>query len=159
MGLIRVRYGPDTREIVLLGRPLVLLRFHQPDYESSRTHGQVTWRIKRGLLVAPSGRNKDYLRITVDRPADQTGDEVTINVSSEVAHFLPALSFHGSSVFNKFGRWLYRFTQLRIHVIVTHGFLMSLGELQLEPSKVGRFRVREPDQTEDVAERRATVAG
>jgi hypothetical protein len=142
-GLIRVRYGKNCREIVLLGRPLVLLRFHPPEYETSATRGQVTWRISRGLLVAPGGRDKGYLRIIVERPdpSHTQGDEVTVNVSSEVAHFLPTLSFHGSSLFNRFGRWLYKFTQLRIHVIVTHGFLKSLGNLRLERSKVGRLRL------------------
>src|SRR4051794_18368865 len=131
LGLIRIRYGDDFREIVFIGRPLVLIRFHPPEYETSRTLGVVTWRIERGLLVAPSGRDKGYLRICVERPATEVDDEVTIKVSSEVAHFLPALSFPGSSVFNKFGRWLYRFTQLRVHVLVTHGFLKSLGNLRL----------------------------
>jgi hypothetical protein len=32
---------------------------------------------------------------------------------------------------------VYRVTQLRIHVIVTHGFLRSLARLELEPSVVG----------------------
>ena len=32
---------------------------------------------------------------------------------------------------------LYNQTQLRIHVIVTHAFLRSLANLELEPSQVG----------------------
>jgi hypothetical protein len=160
LGLIRVRYGEHYREIVFLGRPLVLIRFHPPEYETSATHGAVTWRIERGLLVAPSGRNKGYLRIAVERPAESTGDEVTVCVSSEVAHFLPALSFPGSSLFNRFGRWLYRFTQLRVHVIVTHGFLKSLGDLRLERSRVGRLRLTEPPPPiEAVADDREAIAG
>jgi hypothetical protein len=162
LGLIRTRYGDDFREIVLLRRPLVLIRFHPPEYETSRTHGAVTWRISRGLLVAPSGRDKGYLKIAVERPPpEQAGAEATITVSSEVAAFIPALSFHGSGVFNRFGRWLYRFTQLRIHVIVTHGFLKSLGNLRLERSRVGRLRLREqPPLVEAVTgEDREAVAG
>ena len=160
LGLIRVRYGENCRQVVLLGRPLVLIRFHPPDYETSATRGSVTWRIERGLLVAPSGRNKGYLRITVERPAHEIGDDVMVKVTSEVAHFLPALSFPGSSIFNKFGRWLYQFTQLRIHVLVTHGFLRSLGNLRLERSKVGRFRVQEPSLLELAEEEaREAVAG
>ncbi|MFL5896787.1 MAG: hypothetical protein ACJ76Z_16935 [Thermoleophilaceae bacterium] len=160
LGLIRVRYGADCREIVFIGRPFVLIRFHPPEYETSRTRGAVTWRIERGLLVAPSGRNKGYLGVAVERPPEETGDEVTVKVTSEVAHFLPALSFPGSSIFNKFGRWLYQFTQLRIHVIVTHGFLRSLGNLRLERSKVGRFRLREPTLLEAAEEEaREAVAG
>lgn len=144
LGLIRVRYGENCREVVFLGRPIVLIRFHPPEYEVESKRGCVTWRIERGLLVAPSGRNKGYLRICVERPEVETGDETTIRVSSEVAHFLPALSFHGSALFNRFGRWLYQFTQLRVHVLITHGFLKSLGNLQLERSRVGRLRLTEP---------------
>ena len=145
LGLIRVRYGEKCRQIVFLGRPFVLIRFKEPEYDVSATHGAVTWRIERGLLVAPSGRDKGYLRIAVERPpeSDPNG-ETPIKVSSEVAHFFPALSFPGSSVFNRFGRWLYQFTQLRVHVMVTHGFLKSLGNLRLERSRVGRLRLTEP---------------
>jgi hypothetical protein len=152
LGLIRVRYGENCRQVVFLGRPLVLIRFHPPEYEWTATSGAVTWRIERGLLVAPSGRDKGYLQITVERPGDEDGDDVVVKVSSEVAHFLPALSFPGSGLLNRFGRWLYRFTQLRIHVIVTHGFLNSLGNLRLERSKVGRFRMRQPTLIETVAD-------
>jgi hypothetical protein len=53
---------------------------------------------------------------------------------------MPMLSFPGSGVFNKFGRWLYRVTQLRVHVIVTHAFLKSLGNLRLERSRIGKLR-------------------
>jgi hypothetical protein len=37
------------------------------------------------------------------------------------------------------GRWIYNQTQLRIHVIVTHAFLRSLANLELEESEVGLF--------------------
>src|SRR5919199_4262071 len=70
LGLIRVRYGPDSREIVLLTKPFTLLTFHAPEYETEALHGSVTWRINRGLLVAPHGRGKGYLRIEVDRRED-----------------------------------------------------------------------------------------
>jgi hypothetical protein len=52
------------------------------------------------------------------------------------------------------GRWLYKQTQLRIHVIVTHAFLRSLGNLELEQSQVGSLRVSpagQPTQTEPIA--------
>src|SRR5919199_6959969 len=67
LGLIQVKYSPDSREIVLVVRPLRLLTFHAPEYETEATRGMVTWRIKRGLLVAPHGRGKGYLRISVER--------------------------------------------------------------------------------------------
>src|SRR3954467_14372027 len=34
LGLIRVTYGPDSREIVLLTKPLTLLTFHAPEYDT-----------------------------------------------------------------------------------------------------------------------------
>ena len=87
LGLLRVLYGPDSREIVLIGRPLRLLTFYAPEYEIGPNGGSVTWRINRGLLVAPMGRGKGYLRIGVERPPDTAGeqdgpgDQVTVRVS------------------------------------------------------------------------------
>ena len=72
LGLLRVLYTPDSREIALLGRPFVLLRFFAPEYETEDDCGTVTWRIKEGLLVAPAGRGKGYLRISVRRPPTTT---------------------------------------------------------------------------------------
>src|SRR5215212_8747877 len=48
LGLIQVRYGPDSREIVLITRPFRLLTFKAPEYETEATKGVVTWRIKEG---------------------------------------------------------------------------------------------------------------
>lgn len=145
LGALSVRYGDDYREIRLFGF-LVLLRFHKPEYETSAQHGVVTWRIHRGLLVAPGGRDKGHLRIEVERPAEVNGDdEVPVRVSSEVGAFVPMLGFPGLRSLSGFGRWLYRQTQLRIHVIVTHAFLRSLGNLELEESVVGSLRL--PRQT------------
>jgi hypothetical protein len=146
MGILKIRYTPDSREIVAFGF-IVLLRFHKPDYETGSTRGCVTWRINEGLLVAPGGRNKGHLRICVERPADENGsDEVTCKVSSEVGAFVPTLSFPGLRTVTGFGRWFYRQTQLRIHVLITHMFLRSLGNLALEESQVGSLRVAPPGQ-------------
>jgi hypothetical protein len=138
LGMLRVVYTPTTRRIVFLTPPFTLLRFHAPEYETKPDCGVVTWRIDRGLLVAPPGRGEGFLRITVTRPADTEGEEVTARISSEVANFYPALG--GWGWFAKIGAWIYRSTQLRIHVIVTNGYLRSLARLQLVPSKVGQLR-------------------
>lgn len=144
LGALSVRYGEDYREIRLFGF-LVLLRFHRPEYETTDTRGSVTWRINRGFLVAPGGRNKGHLRISVERPAELNGDdEVAVRVVSEVGAFVPMLGFPGLRALSGFGRWLYRATQLRIHVIVTHAFLKSLGNLELEQSRVGALRLSPP---------------
>ena len=54
-------------------------------------------------------------------------------MSSEVVNFYPTIA-------TRIGRWIYEQTQLRIHVIVTHAFLRSLANLELEPSRVGALR-------------------
>ena len=138
-GLLRVLYTDDAREVVLLTRPFVLLRFQKPEYELESDSGTVTWRIEQGVLVAPSGRGRGYLRISVSRPRD-AGDEVTVTVTSEVANFYPMIA--GWGWFSRIGRAIYRETQLRIHIVVTHAFLRSLARLDLEPSVVGSFSPR-----------------
>ena len=138
LGLLRVVYAPDSRRVVLLIRPLTLLRFHAPEYETHSDCGSVTWRIDRGLLVAPPGRGQGFLRIKVTRREGPTPDQVVARVSSEVANFYPALA--GWGWFARIGSYVYRFTQLRIHVIVTRGFLRSLARLDLVPSRVGALR-------------------
>jgi hypothetical protein len=144
LGVLKIRYGQDSREIVAFGH-IVLLRFHKPEYETGSERGCVTWRINKGFLVAPGGRNKGHLQICVERPADVNGDdEVTVHVSSEVGAFVPMLTFPGLRSLSGFGRWLYKQTQLRIHVIVTHAFLKSLGNLELESSHVGSLRIAPP---------------
>lgn len=138
LGLLRVLYTPTSREVVLLGRPLVLLRFHAPGYETAADRGVVTWPIERGILVAPAGRSKGFLRLTVRRRPGPRPDQMVADVTSEVANFYPLIA--GWGWFARIGRFLYRITQLRIHVIVTHAFLRSLANLDLAPSKVGALR-------------------
>ena len=138
LGLLRVVYTPNSRRIVFLTPPFTLLRFRAPEYETEPNCGVVTWRIDRGILVAPPGRGNGWLRIKVIRPEGQDGDEVTARVSSEVANFYPALG--GWGWFARIGARVYRYTQLKLHVIVTNGFLRSLARLELVPSKVGQLR-------------------
>jgi hypothetical protein len=147
LGLLRVVYTPTSRAVVLIGRPLTLLKFHAPEYDVSAVCGIVTWRIDRGLLVAPPGRGCGWLRITVrrppesllpDDPATTADDYTTVRVTSEVASFYPMLQ--GWGWFWKIGRVLYRATQLRIHIIVTNAFLRSLARLDLAPSRVGSLK-------------------
>jgi len=135
LGVLRVLYTPSSREIAVLTRPFVLLRFLPPQYDIRPDAGSVTWSIERGLLVAPRGRGRGYLRLTVERQGDDEGPEATVTVTSEVANFYPRIA--GSGWFARIGRVVYGFTQLRAHVIVTHAFLRSLAKLDLEPSVVG----------------------
>jgi hypothetical protein len=139
LGLIRVCYGPDSREIVLLTKPFVLLRFYAPEYDTEAERGTVTWRINKGFLVAPQGRGKGYLRISVERTDDpSTEGEIELRVVSEVANFYPLLA--GWGWWKRIGGVIYRFTQYTIHNIVTNAFFNSLASLDLEESRVGKFR-------------------
>ena len=131
LGLIRVVYAPESRTVVLLSRRLPLLRFHAPEYETEGNCGAVTWQIDRGLLVAKQGRGQGYLRIEVRR-LDEPG---RLRVGIAVKNFYPFI--RGSGRFARFGAWLYGQTQVRIHRLVTFGFLRSLARLDLPPSRIG----------------------
>jgi hypothetical protein len=136
LGLIRVLYGEDSRDVVFVRRPFVLLRFHKPEYDFKPEGGTVTWPIDRGILVARRGRGRGFLRLTVERePAAEDSAEVTLLISSEVVNFYPTIA-------TRLSRWIYEQTQLRIHVIVTHAFLRSLANLELEESRVGSLLAR-----------------
>jgi hypothetical protein len=130
LGIIRVTYTDEERAVVVIGRPLVLLRFRAPEYDISDDRGIVQWRIHDGLLV--SKRNEGYLEIDVKRMHSDRQGYARVHVEVEVANFYPALSTF-------IARWVYVNTQSRIHVLVTHGFLRSLAKLELEESAVGRF--------------------
>jgi hypothetical protein len=130
LGLIRVEYTESERAVVFLTRPFVLLRFRAPDYELTPDRGIVRWPIRNGILVARPDHG--HLEIDVKRcPADEPGQE-KIHVEVEVANFSPSIA-------SWVGRWVYKVTQAKIHVFVTHGFLRSLARLDLEESAVGRF--------------------
>ena len=127
LGLIRVVYARDTRAVVLLGRPLTLLRFDAPEYELEADHGTVRWPIRDGLLVARAGRGSGFLALDVQR---QPPDRLRIEV--EVANFYPAIAAG-------FSMPVYRATQAFVHVLVTHAFLRSLATLELKESRIGRL--------------------
>lgn len=134
LGTIRVLYGEDSREVVFLCRPFVLLRFYKPQYDFNPQGGTVTWPIDRGVLVARQGRGRGFLRLSVQRqPVADDAGEVTLTISSEVVNFYPTIA-------HRFSHWFYEQTQLRVHILVTHAFLRSLAKLELEPSRVGAMR-------------------
>jgi len=138
LGLIRVEYGENERSVVLLGRPLTLLRFDAPEYVLEPDHGSVRWRIRDGLLVARAGRGCGLLAIAVTHLDNDDQGRVRLLIEVEVANFYPAIAA-GFSI------PVYEMTQSAIHVLVTHAFLRSLARLQLAPSKVGRFAVSPTD--------------
>lgn len=143
LGLIRVAYTEGERMVVLIHRPLVLLRFQKPEYEMDGRRGIVRWRIERGLLVSRRGRGGDgYLQIDVCRHEQPMADgRVKVRVEVEVANFYPSIA-------SRLSKWVYTNTQSRIHVLVTHGFLRSLVRLELAQSRVGML-VPDPDDVPD----------
>jgi hypothetical protein len=141
LGLLRVHYEPGARVVALIWKPLALLRFRKPRYVTPAGMAQVTWPIERGLLVAPEGRGRGFLRISVRRLEGEPGGRALVRVSSEVANFYPVLRFGGP--FARLGARFYSATQLRIHVWVTRGFLRSLADLDLPPSPVGALATAE----------------
>lgn len=138
LGLIRVVYGRDERRVVLLARPLTLLRFDAPEYVFEADHGNVRWRIRDGLLVARSGRGCGFLAVDVRRRLAEAADMAAVRIEVEVSNFYPAIA-------SGFSTLVYEATQSNIHVLVTHAFLRSLAKLRLDESKVGRFAAPPPN--------------
>lgn len=132
LGLIRVVYSEHERSVVLLARPLTLLRFDAPEYRLQAQRGTVRWRIRDGLLVARAGRGCGFLALDVQRGEWDADRRAKLRIEVEVANFYPAIA-EGFSV------PVYEATQSSIHVLVTHAFLRSLAKLDLADSKVGRF--------------------
>jgi hypothetical protein len=137
LGLIRVSYTTHERAVVLVARPLVLLRFQPPEYEVAGDRGMVRWRIQDGVLVARRGEG--YLQIDVRRSEIERPGYARVHVEVEVANFYPRISV--------VARWFYRATQARVHVLVTHGFLRSLANLDLAESSIGHFAALGPAGT------------
>ena len=162
VGMIRVVYGENERRVVLLARPLTLLRFEAPEYSFEPGHGNVRWRIRDGLLVARAGRGSGFLALDVRRLEDDQNGRGRLCIEVEVANFYPAIAAG-------FSMPVYEATQSAIHVLVTHAFLRSLSTLDLAKSKVGRFATSRPDAEnplqpeadghEQLAERAAVATG
>jgi hypothetical protein len=134
LGLIRVRYGEQDRSVVLICRPLVLIRFGPPQYELGSDRGVVRWQIRGGALVSHrQNRRGGFLQIDVRRLDSMREGYQAIHVEVAVLSFYPAIA-------SVLGPGLYAATQSAIHVLVTHGFLRSLARLDLAQSRTGRFR-------------------
>jgi hypothetical protein len=132
LGLIRVVYAADSRSVVLLFKPLTLLRFEPPQYTIEVGHRSVRWRIRDGLLVTHSGRSCGFLAIDVRREPDEPDGRARLRIEVEVANFYPSIAA-------RFSTPVYEMTQSAVHVLVTHAFLRSLAKLDLAKSKVGQL--------------------
>ncbi len=141
LGLIRVVYGSNERRVVLVARPLTLLRFDPPEYVTEAEHGTVLWRIRDGLLVARAGRGSGFLSLDVRRDPrqDNADGRASVRIEVAVANFYPSIAV-------SFSAPVYEATQSVIHVLVTHAFLRSLATLNLAESKVRRLVPPETDE-------------
>jgi hypothetical protein len=152
LGLVRVKYGANERSVVLLGRPLTLLRFETPEYVLEPDHGLVRWRIRDGLLVARGGRGSGFLALDVRLGNEPVTDgAIKVRIEVEVSNFYPAISV-GFSI------PVYEATQSAIHVLVTHAFLRSLANLHLAESKVGRLAALTPPSPEEAVAQNGSSA-
>jgi hypothetical protein len=126
LGLVRIASDRGDQCVVLIGRPLVLLRFHAPEYETGEERACVTWRIKRGILVSRDGRDRGWLRLSLE-PLQGSGanGRRTVRVQMEVRNFYPWL--RGAGAYSRIGVWIYAQTQQRIHWTVTRRFLRSVA--------------------------------
>jgi hypothetical protein len=132
LGLVRVRYTPTERTVVLLIPQLPLLTFKAPEYEMDRCRGIVRWRIEKGVLVSARGRGGDgYLEIEIRRHDEPERGKVALNVAVEVANYYPTLGSRW--------RWIYANTQSKIHVVACNFFLRRLVRRDLATSRVGHF--------------------
>ncbi len=147
LGLVRVIYGPHERLVVLVGRPLTLLRFDLPEYVLESDHGRVSWRIRDGLLVARAGRGCGFLSLDIRRLRAWSEQDAgfarhasaglaRVRIEVEVANFYPAIAAG-------FSMPVYEATQSYLHVLVTQAFLRSLSTLELAQSKVGRLAAKD----------------
>jgi hypothetical protein len=132
LGIVRVVYTEDERSVVLLGKPLTLLRFDLPEYTLESNRGSLTWAIRDGLLVSRAGRGSGFLSLRVSRDSG-VSDPAKLDIDVEVANFYPAIA-------SRLGTPVYEATQSFVHVLVTHAFLRSLATLELDESQVGRLR-------------------
>ncbi len=119
LGLVRPRPRDGGCELVLLARPLVLMAFGAPVRSAGEGRAEVRFPLTGGLLLA-RGRARaagGELRLRV-RARGDGGARVEV----EVEGYRPALAAH-------LAPWLYRATQARVHVLVTHGFLRRVARL------------------------------
>jgi hypothetical protein len=120
--------------VVLLGKPLTMLRFDAPEYTYDSGHAHVRWQIKDGLLVSRQGRGSGRLALDVRRLEPDSEGRGKLRIEVEVANFYPAIASGLSMP-------VYRLTQSYIHVLVTHAFLRSLATLDLAQSRAGPFAI------------------
>ena len=133
LGLVRAVSERGRPAVVLLLRSLVLLRFGPPRYERLGRGASVTWPIVDGLLVSREGRERGFLRLTIERvDRKEASKTAALKATMEVRDFYPSLRGRGRMA--RLGTRLYGATQRRVHRLTTRSFLRSLGRLDLPGS-------------------------
>jgi hypothetical protein len=125
LGLVRAVGGRDERAVVLLGRPLVLLRFRRQRYRPLPAGGELRWPIAGGWLVSRTGRDQGVLSLRIERRTPQRGSPATLLVTMRVSGYFPSL--RGNGRLARVGTRLYAETQAHLHRVITRSFLRSLG--------------------------------
>jgi hypothetical protein len=122
--LVKTDRGP---RLVLIAAPLALIRLHPTRYALSDNTAEVSWRIESGLLVATTPASDGaVLRILARRERDARSPEnALLHLTVEVEGYQPRL--RGRGRFACVGTWVYRRTQLRIHVWQARAFMRSVN--------------------------------
>jgi hypothetical protein len=130
-GILRLLRTDHGQRLVMGLAPLTLISFDRPRYALGQDTGEVSWAIKSGLLVAASPlRDRGILRLTIRRrQGDGDPDVAELKLTVEVEGFQPRL--RGSGRFARLGTWLYRRTQLKLHVWQARAFMRALAPLPL----------------------------
>ena len=144
LGLIQVEYGPDSREIVLVTKPFVLLRFFAPEYETDqqRRHGHLAdQQGPAGRAAGPrQGLPADRGRAP-RRPEHRERDRAARRLRGR--ELLPAARGLGLVEADR-RRHLPPRPSTRSTTSSPTRSSNSLATLDLEESKVGKFRSRLP---------------
>ena len=120
--LVTTDRGP---RLVMIVAPLI--RFDSPRYVLSDDTAEVSWPIESGLLVAATpASGMAVLRVLARRERGaRSPDDALLHLSVEVEGYQPRL--RGRGRFARVGFWVYRRTQLRIHMWQARAFMRSVG--------------------------------
>ena len=98
LGLIRVEYTATERAVVLLHRPLVLLRFKAPDYTLSDGRGIGDHRVRDVLLLGPVEQLQSAALTASSKESGRSLMPAGGRVSTTVSDFMPSTSGRTSPV-------------------------------------------------------------
>ena len=145
LGLLKSATAPTGRTVVLLAPARAAAPLPAPEYDAGPGFGRVTWPIERGVLVARQGAAAATCASTCAGSSPSWAGRARVRIRAEVANFYPFLAARRR--FARIGSCFYAQTQLRIHVLVTRGFLRSLDRLTCHRRRGARGAPRLGDAT------------